>query len=229
WSGDLTDVDADSSLLMNSPKDITANWHTDYLYLYILIGGAAVLVGATITTTVLIRRRGSAVKVTPAAPIVNQPAAPVSTPPPSAPASPPAPAASTPTPPPAAPASTTPPVAPIPTPPPVSPAPTPPTVRVARGKLLLPDNSEIQLTEAAKDIGRDDFTSLASPDNLKYVSRQHCRITTESGRFFIEDLQSANGTKVNGVEIADKGRQELKEGDVIELASLVRITFRTGG
>ena len=98
-----------------------------------------------------------------------------------------------------------------------------------RGKLLLPDSSEIKLTEAARDIGRDDFTGLASPDNLKYVSRQHCRITTESGRYFIEDLQSANGTRVNGVEIADKGKQELKDGDVIELANLVKFTFRAGG
>ena len=70
---------------------------------------------------------------------------------------------------------------------------------------------------------------MASPDNLKYVSRKHCRVINESGKFFIEDLQSANGTKVNGVEIADKGKQELKDGDVIELADLVRLTFRTGG
>jgi hypothetical protein len=56
WSGDLTDTQADSSVLMGSPKVITANWRTDYIQLYILIGGVVVLIGAIITTIVLVRR-----------------------------------------------------------------------------------------------------------------------------------------------------------------------------
>lgn len=55
WTGDLTDTQADSSLTMNSPRVVTATWRTDYLQLYLLIGGVLVLVGI-ITTVVLVRR-----------------------------------------------------------------------------------------------------------------------------------------------------------------------------
>lgn len=45
------------------------------------------------------------------------------------------------------------------------------------------------------------------------VSRVHCRLTsTADGRLQIEDLDSTNGTFVNGKKIA---RAELKDGDEI--------------
>jgi len=56
WSGDLDDTDADSSIVMNSPKNVTANWHTDSMYLYIIIGGIVVVV-AVVVTVLLVRRR----------------------------------------------------------------------------------------------------------------------------------------------------------------------------
>jgi uncharacterized repeat protein (TIGR02543 family) len=58
WSGDLTDDDADSSVVMNSPKDITATWRTDLVQLYILIGGV-VVVAVIVTIIVRIRKRGA--------------------------------------------------------------------------------------------------------------------------------------------------------------------------
>ena len=203
WSGDLSDTEADSSVSMGSPRVVTANWRTDYIQLYILIGGVAVLAGAITTTVILVRKR--AVPVTP---IAKPAASAISAPPPAAPvihaASPATPV--------------------IPAQKPAS-----PTMPVTRGRLTLPDNSEILLTEPVRDIGRDDFTRVASTDALKYVSRQHCRIIAEAGRYFIEDLQSANGTIVNGVNIAGKGKQELKDGDKIDLANIVTLTFRTRG
>ena len=57
WSGDLTDTDADSSVAMNSPRVVTANWRTDFIQLYILIGGVVVVAGAIITTVVIVRKR----------------------------------------------------------------------------------------------------------------------------------------------------------------------------
>jgi hypothetical protein len=56
WSGDLTDNDADSSVVMDSPKDVTANWRTDLVQLYILIGGV-VVVAVIITIIIIVRRR----------------------------------------------------------------------------------------------------------------------------------------------------------------------------
>ena len=299
WSGDLTDDDADSSIVMNSPKDVTANWRTDSMYLYLLIGGIVVLAGAVITTIYLLRRRAYATRGVPISPNVQS--AVVPTPPPVQPEPAPPAAEAPPQPPeveapPQPQAEVTPPEAAVPTPPPVQPEPAPPaaetppqppeveappqpqaevplpeeaktmpsapviepaeaaestppeaephlaetpaelpeepttpTVRASYGKLALADNTEIQLTGPTTDIGRDNFGKLASDDTLNYVSRQHCRITTEEGKYFIEDLQSANGTKVNGVDIVGKGKQELKDGDRIDLADVVSLTFRVSG
>jgi pSer/pThr/pTyr-binding forkhead associated (FHA) protein len=42
----------------------------------------------------------------------------------------------------------------------------------------------------------------------------------------VEDLNSANGTKTNGSDIRGKSRQELKDGDRIEVADVVALTFK---
>ena len=47
------------------------------------------------------------------------------------------------------------------------------------------------------------------------VSRKHAQISEEEGSFFIEDLGSSNGTRVNGETIS--GRLALKSGDAISL------------
>jgi len=50
------------------------------------------------------------------------------------------------------------------------------------------------------------------------VSRQHARITNFDGNFYIEDLNSRNGTYVNGRLLS--GRQMLKENDEIGICEL---------
>ncbi|MCX7919579.1 MAG: FHA domain-containing protein [bacterium] len=50
-------------------------------------------------------------------------------------------------------------------------------------------------------------------DNLA-VSRRHCQITKEEGKFIITDLKSANGTFVNGERV---NRRILKHNDVISI------------
>ena len=51
------------------------------------------------------------------------------------------------------------------------------------------------------------------------VSRQHARIVTREGDFFVEDLNSRNGTFVNGRAV--EGRQRLEEGDQLSICDLV--------
>jgi uncharacterized repeat protein (TIGR02543 family) len=59
WSGDSTAVTPSANILMSSPKTVTANWRTEYLYLYILIGGIVGLVGVVSISVIVIRgRRG---------------------------------------------------------------------------------------------------------------------------------------------------------------------------
>jgi CRP/FNR family cyclic AMP-dependent transcriptional regulator len=71
-------------------------------------------------------------------------------------------------------------------------------------------------------VGRQKTCHLVLPDD--FVSIRHCRIYrgTTGPRFWIEDLESDNGTRVNGGEIA---RAVLREDDLIEVGS-TRLCFR---
>ncbi len=56
------------------------------------------------------------------------------------------------------------------------------------------------------------------PIQVNSVSRLHARITVEGSSCYLEDLNSRNGTKVNGKLLNYKERVEVSEGDTIELA-----------
>jgi hypothetical protein len=93
-------------------------------------------------------------------------------------------------------------------------------------KLVLPNNCEILLNEVVTPIGRNDFDRVVPPEALRYISRQHLLIRSDGNRYSIEDLDSANGTKANGIDIRGKGKQELMDGDQIDVANAVALTFR---
>jgi len=60
-----------------------------------------------------------------------------------------------------------------------------------------------------------------TPD--QQVSRPHARVWLEGGQYWIEDLDSARGTRVGGEEIKGRGRRGLRTGDVIQIG---RTTLR---
>jgi diguanylate cyclase (GGDEF)-like protein len=55
------------------------------------------------------------------------------------------------------------------------------------------------------------------------LSRQHARLMRKGDRFFIEDLQSTNGTYVNGESLS--GMRELSEGDRLQLGPNALLRF----
>jgi DNA-binding response OmpR family regulator len=55
------------------------------------------------------------------------------------------------------------------------------------------------------------------------ISRQHARIWRDSGGYHVEDLESKNGTWVNGDVL--KGSRHLADGDKVQLAMSVRISY----
>ena len=102
--------------------------------------------------------------------------------------------------------------------------------------LILPDNSNIQIGSSPKTIGRaellDYLKTLQGTDPMT-ISRQHFTISQEKDTYYVEDGKtvvqdkpSANHTYLNGVDITDKGQQELKNDDVIDLANTIKLTFR---
>ena len=95
-------------------------------------------------------------------------------------------------------------------------------------RLVLPTMKEIEVTDTEKSIGRADFLEDIPPDDVRFLSRIHFRIMFENGRYYILDEGSANGTKLNGVQIKGQGKKELNENDEIFLADTVRLRFQLG-
>ena len=54
--------------------------------------------------------------------------------------------------------------------------------------------------------------------NKSTVSRFHVRITEEDGQYFLTDLNSTNGTKVNGRLLAANEKVVLSQGDEVWIA-----------
>ena len=88
---------------------------------------------------------------------------------------------------------------------------------------LLWNDRVIPLAEGEHIAGRSDECSLVI--DATTVSRRHAKIVVHAGMITIEDLESTNGTRVNGVPI--ESLTELTSGNLIELGSeVLRVTKR---
>jgi pSer/pThr/pTyr-binding forkhead associated (FHA) protein len=78
------------------------------------------------------------------------------------------------------------------------------------------EGMKYELASSETLIGRNPTTDVTLLDES--ISREHAIILydEEAGGFHIEDLQSTNGTKVNGKRISNA---ELNDGDEIEVGS----------
>ena len=94
-------------------------------------------------------------------------------------------------------------------------------------KFILSNGEQLSLSGNAGSLGRSDFRSLVKPDKADLISRQHIRFDCEDGECYIEDRNSTNGTKLNRSSIEGKGRYLLREGDKVELADILTLTFKT--
>lgn len=72
-----------------------------------------------------------------------------------------------------------------------------------------------------------DLTALA-PDP-RIISRKHAQIEQEGDRFYIVDLGSTNGTRLNGQRLMPREKKPLWDGDVIEFGKNgVTLTLQGG-
>ncbi len=74
---------------------------------------------------------------------------------------------------------------------------------------------EFALTSKQMTIGRSHKCDLRIP--LHKASREHCKIRLLNGHAYLYDLDSMNGTKVNGCKV---NRIRLNPGDKVEIASV---------
>lgn len=71
-------------------------------------------------------------------------------------------------------------------------------------------------------IGRGGECDLVLPE--RQVSREHIRIFRSGDTYYLEDLDSKNGTWLNGVQLK-AATAPLRDGDEIQIALAVKITF----
>lgn len=84
--------------------------------------------------------------------------------------------------------------------------------------LVMPDGNEIPV-EDGMILGRVKGCHLIVPDTK--ASRRHARVILQGGVVEVEDLDSSNGTKLNGKDIS---RRMMRDGDVI-LIGTTAITY----
>jgi VWFA-related protein len=92
-----------------------------------------------------------------------------------------------------------------------------------RARLIILQNgvqSEVVIQEAETMIGREASNAVVIRDPM--ASRRHAKIIVENGEFWIEDLKSLNGTRVNGEAIS---RRKLAANDQIKIGEVV-LTFK---
>ncbi len=85
----------------------------------------------------------------------------------------------------------------------------------APGSLVLPDGTRIVLGEAIFTVGRLEDSTLVLED--PNVSRNHAEVRPYGTGFMLVDLQSTNGSLVNGQRV---GERVLNDGDLIEFGSI---------
>jgi FHA domain len=108
--------------------------------------------------------------------------------------------------------------------------PTPPPAPTMRPKLVvlrgMRIDAEYPIYEGRNTVGRFadkpvdiDLVSQESTEQI-WCSRQHAIITFDKGNVLIEDLNSLNGTWVNGVRIYAGQPRQLRPGDVVQIGTV---------
>ncbi len=91
-----------------------------------------------------------------------------------------------------------------------------------RGKFSSSEGKQFSFAQGKLSIGRGSENDIQLDSNL--VSKFHARVYEQDGLFYIDDLNSGNGTFVNGKQIRE--RHPLRAGDEIRVGDCV-MAFRT--
>lgn len=102
-----------------------------------------------------------------------------------------------------------------------------------KGKLVFPDDSEIEIDESQRLLGRADLKNFLDSDSNN-ISRGHFTVFEENDKYYLEDgstnvqyKASEKHTILNEEDITGKGKIELNDGDTIKVSD-VAIHFKMG-
>jgi len=97
-------------------------------------------------------------------------------------------------------------------------------LRVVKSSFFIPQ-TEWVLEPNEHVLGRYPSNDIVIPD--PYVSRRHAKLFFKDGNWFIEDLDSTNGTIVNNEDIRDKGPVVLVENaEIIIGLTVLTVKFQ---
>lgn len=86
-----------------------------------------------------------------------------------------------------------------------------------------PDQLEFEIVDQVV-LGSDPAVSHLVFENDREIASKHCRMFLEGGRLYLQNLASAQGTFLNGVELTSK--QCIEEQDILKMGRTeMRITF----
>jgi FHA domain len=92
-------------------------------------------------------------------------------------------------------------------------------------KLVLKENHEFLIKEYERTFGREDFIGVAPADELMFIGKEHFKITRDNDGYYIEDLNTKNGTSLDEKDISGSGKQKLADGDEILVAKILHIKY----
>jgi pSer/pThr/pTyr-binding forkhead associated (FHA) protein len=83
-------------------------------------------------------------------------------------------------------------------------------------------HAELRIGRQSKKDGETaEILDLSVYDGEQHsISRQHCRILSNDLGYFIEDLNSLNGTWLNGVRIKPERRTRLQHSDYVQVGKI---------
>lgn len=89
------------------------------------------------------------------------------------------------------------------------------------------DGTKYSLSEGVNTFGRQPSNKYVLKDD-SYISSKHAVIEQEKGRYNLVDLNSTNGTRLNGRQIGSNQRELLSDGDEVTFGQ-TPLTFHSNG
>ncbi len=98
--------------------------------------------------------------------------------------------------------------------------------RKVLARVNLPDGKHLTISKYNRVFGREDFLGVLVGEKLLYIGKEHFKITRMDDGFYIEDLNTKNGTWVNGENIQGLGNIKLMHNDEIDVAHAIFTVYQ---
>ena len=98
-------------------------------------------------------------------------------------------------------------------------------LHIQTGKTIALPEEEATVTLGKPNSNRPPDINLSDVPDAAIISREHANIHIEAETYYIEDLDSSNGTYVNNNSVPPRERQELSPEDIIALGKEEKVTF----